>query len=154
MSTPLTHNELIAIAEEYGTPLYVYHADKIKEQYAKLQNAFENTNTVFFYACKALTNINVLRYIRNLGANVDCSSINEVKLAMHAGFPSSRILYTSNGIDFNEINRAFSVRSREFFVANIKSENNLVLSGVLGQDSSIFSMNEISKIVEESGNES
>ena len=87
---PLSHADLIAIAEEYGTPLYIYHAEKIKEQYEKLQNAFIDTNTVFFYACKALTNINILRYVRNLGANVDCSSINEVKLALHAGFPSSR----------------------------------------------------------------
>ena len=86
--------------------LYVYHAEKIKEQYEKLQNAFSNSNTVFFYACKALTNVNILSYIKNLGANVDCSSINEVKLAFHAGFPSSRILYTSNGIDFNEIREA------------------------------------------------
>jgi diaminopimelate decarboxylase len=106
MSTPLSHAELISIAEEYGTPLYVYHAEKIKEQYEKLQLAFNNTNTVFFYACKALTNVNILRYIRNLGANIDCSSINEVKLALHAGFPSSRILYTSNGIDFSEIKEA------------------------------------------------
>ncbi len=103
---PLSHVDLIAIAEEYGTPLYIYHAEKIKEQYEKLQNAFYNTNTVFFYACKALTNINVLRYVMTLGANVDCSSINEVKLALHAGFPSSRILYTSNGIDFDEIKEA------------------------------------------------
>jgi diaminopimelate decarboxylase len=106
MYTPLTHSELIQMAEEYGSPLYVYHAEKIKEQFGKLQNAFENTNTIFFYACKALTNVNVLRYIRNLGANVDCSSINEVKLAIHAGFPTSRILYTSNGIDFDEIREA------------------------------------------------
>ena len=106
MTSPLSHAELISIAEEYGTPLYVYHAEKIKEQYDKLQNAFGNSNTIFFYACKALTNVNVLRYIRNLGANVDCSSINEVKLALHAGFPSSRILYTSNGIDFDEIKEA------------------------------------------------
>ena len=106
MTTSLSHVELIAIAEEYGTPLYVYHAENIKEQYAKLQNAFSSTNTIFFYACKALTNLNILRYIRNLGANVDCSSINEVKLALHAGFPSSRILYTSNGIDFDEIKEA------------------------------------------------
>ncbi len=106
MSTSLTNDSLIQIAGEYGTPLYVYHAEKIKEQFGKLQNAFANSNTVFFYACKALTNVNVLRYIRNLGANVDCSSINEVKLAFHAGFPASRILYTSNGIEFNEIREA------------------------------------------------
>ncbi len=106
MTTTLLPAELISIAEEYGTPLYVYHAEKIKEQYGKLQAAFDHSNTVFFYACKALTNLNILRYIRNLGANVDCSSINEVKLALHAGFPSSRILYTSNGIDFDEIREA------------------------------------------------
>ncbi|HEY4966756.1 MAG TPA: diaminopimelate decarboxylase, partial [Puia sp.] len=106
MTTSLSPSELITIAEDYGTPLYVYHAEKIKEQFGKLQKAFANTDTIFFYACKALTNVNILRYIRNLGANVDCSSINEVKLAMHAGFPVSRILYTSNGIDFDEIRAA------------------------------------------------
>jgi len=106
MTTSLSHTDLISIAEKYGTPLYVYHAEKIKEQYGKLQAAFSNTNTIFFYACKALTNVNILRYIRNLGANVDCSSINEVKLALHAGFPPHRILYTSNGIDFDEIHEA------------------------------------------------
>jgi diaminopimelate decarboxylase len=106
MTTPLSRADLIAIAEEFGTPVYVYHAEKIKEQYGKLKNAFGNSNTIFFYACKALTNINVLRYIRNLGANVDCSSINEVKLALYVGFPPSRILYTSNGIDFEEIKEA------------------------------------------------
>src|SRR5207344_1658669 len=106
MTTSLSHAGLISIAEQYGTPLYVYHAEKIKEQFGKLQKAFSNTDTIFFYACKALTNVNILRYIRNLGANVDCSSINEVKLALHAGFSPSRILYTSNGIDFDEIREA------------------------------------------------
>src|SRR5690606_22988879 len=82
---------------------YVYHAEKIKSQYEKLTQAFSNTNTVFFYACKALTNINILKYIRSLGANIDCSSINEVKLALHAGFPPQKILYTSNDIAFSEM---------------------------------------------------
>ncbi len=121
MTTSLSPAELINIAEQYGTPLYVYHAEKIKEQFGKLQKAFSNTDTIFFYACKALTNVNILRYIRNLGANVDCSSINEVKLALHAGFPTSRILYTSNGIDFDEIREA-----RELGVyINIDSLSNL-----------------------------
>ncbi len=106
MTTPLSQADLIAIADEFGTPVYVYHAEKIREQYGKLKDAFGNSNTIFFYACKALTNVNVLRYIRNIGANVDCSSINEAKLALHAGFPPSRILYTSNGIDFDEIKEA------------------------------------------------
>jgi diaminopimelate decarboxylase len=41
-----------------------------------------------------------------LGAGVDCSSINEVKLALHAGFLPQRVLYTSNGIGFDEVMEA------------------------------------------------
>jgi diaminopimelate decarboxylase len=126
MINSLSHADLISIADEYGTPLYVYHAEKIKEQYAKLQNAFNDSHTIFFYACKALTNINILRYIRNLGANVDCSSINEVKLALHAGFPATRILYTSNGIDFDEIKEA---RGLGVYI-NIDSLSNLEKFGI------------------------
>lgn len=106
MSQHLSNGYLAQLATEFGTPLYVYHAEKIKEQYEKLTTAFRNSNTVFFYACKALTNINILKYVCSIGANVDCSSINEVKLALHAGFPSNRILYTSNGIAFSEIEEA------------------------------------------------
>lgn len=106
MPQVLSHQQLSSIAEEFGTPVYVYHAEKIAGQYSKLENAFKNTDVKFFYACKALTNINVLSYIKSLGANIDCSSINEVKLALHAGFTPERILYTSNGIAFDEIDEA------------------------------------------------
>jgi diaminopimelate decarboxylase len=106
MPETLSTRQLIDIANEFGTPVYVYHAEKIKEQYEKLKNAFRESNVVFFYACKALTNINVLRYIRSLGANIDCSSINEVRLALHAGFTATQVLYTSNGIAFEEIAEA------------------------------------------------
>lgn len=121
MSKILSAEQLTNIADEFGTPLYVYDADKIKEQYNKLTTAFKNTDTVFFYACKALTNINVLKYIKALGANVDCSSINEVKLALHAGFPAERILYTSNGIAFSEIEEAKDLG----VIINIDSLSNL-----------------------------
>jgi len=121
MSTQLSNQYLIELAGEFGTPLYVYHAEKIKEQYNKLTSAFSNSNTVFFYACKALTNINILRYIKSLGANVDCSSINEVKLALYAGFPPARVLYTSNGISFSEIEEAQSLG----VIINIDSLSNL-----------------------------
>lgn len=106
MPLRLSNEQLLRIAGEFGTPLYIYHAERIKEQYERLVKAFEGTDTRFFYAAKALTNINILAYIRSLGCNVDCSSINEVKLAMEAGFTSSQILYTSNNISFEEIEEA------------------------------------------------
>jgi diaminopimelate decarboxylase len=106
MSLKITNDQFIKAAKEFGTPLYIYHAEKIKEQYEKLLSAFSSVDTRFFYACKALTNIHILRYIHSLGCGVDCSSINEVKLALHAGFPKEKILYTSNGIAFSEIEEA------------------------------------------------
>lgn len=121
MSEHLSPQQLIAVAKEFGTPVYVYDADKISRQYQKLTSAFSGTNTVFYYACKALTNISILRHILSIGASIDCSSINEVKLALHAGFKPENILYTSNGIAFDEIQEA-----KELGVSiNIDSLSNL-----------------------------
>ena len=108
MSQTLSNEQLINIANEYGTPVYVYHAEKITEQYQTLLEAFQKTNTRFFYASKALTNINILKHIQSLGCHIDCSSVNEVKLALQAGFISENILYTSNGIAFSEIEKSVS----------------------------------------------
>ncbi len=109
MSATLTDTQLSAIAAEYGTPLYVYHAEKINAQYQRLKDAFKKSNTRFFYACKALTNLSILRHILSLGCDIDCSSINEVKLAIMAGFTPQNILYTSNGIAFSEIEEAVTL---------------------------------------------
>jgi diaminopimelate decarboxylase len=117
----LSPTYLTQLTRQFGTPLYAYDAGKIKQQYDKLTTAFSGSNTLFFYACKALTNINILRYILDLGANVDCSSVNEVKLALHAGFPPERVLYTSNGIGFDEIEEAQSLG----VIINIDSLSNL-----------------------------
>ena len=62
MPENLSHQQLVAIANEFGTPVYIYHAERITEQYGKLQDAFKNCNARFFFACKALTNVNVLKY--------------------------------------------------------------------------------------------
>jgi diaminopimelate decarboxylase len=121
MPHQFSNTQLINIAKEFGTPTYVYHAEKIAEQYQKLTQAFAKNDVVFFYAAKALTNINILRYIKSLGANIDCSSINEVKLALHAGYEPDKILYTSNGIAFEEIEESKNLRVN----INIDSLSNL-----------------------------
>lgn len=99
----LSNETLVQLAQEYGTPLYVYNANQISEQYEKLKSAFSNCNARFFYACKALSNINVLKYVESLGASLDCVSINEVRLGLKAGFSADRILFTPNCVDFAEI---------------------------------------------------
>ncbi|MEO6329379.1 MAG: diaminopimelate decarboxylase [Ginsengibacter sp.] len=121
MAQILSKEQLINIAEEFGTPVYVYHAERISEQYSKLQEAFAHSDVLFFYACKALTNINILKHVKSLGANIDCSSVNEVKLALLAGFEPRNVLYTSNGIAFDEIEEAQSLNVH----INIDSLSNL-----------------------------
>ncbi|HEY6974740.1 MAG TPA: diaminopimelate decarboxylase [Chitinophagaceae bacterium] len=103
MSEQLSNEQLISVANQFGTPVYVYHAEKIEEQLNELRNAFANCNAKFFYACKSLTNINILKLIKQLGASLDCVSINEVRLGLKAGFDPKQILFTPNCVDFDEI---------------------------------------------------
>ena len=118
-------DQFINIANTYGTPVYVYNAATITKQYQKLVNAFKHSDVKIFYACKALTNINILKHVANIGANIDCSSINEVKLALYAGVPSNRVLYTSNGVAFDEIVEAKNLGVH----INIDSVSNLAKFG-------------------------
>jgi diaminopimelate decarboxylase len=99
----LSNERLVELGREFGTPLYVYNANQISDQYNKLQAAFTNCNARFFYACKALSNINILKFVESIGASLDCVSINEVKLGLKAGFTPDRILFTPNCVDFAEI---------------------------------------------------
>ena len=103
MYEPLNNEQLIAVASEFGTPLYVYNTQKIKDQFNKLTEAFSEHPTKFFYACKALSNVNILKYIKSIGALLDCVSIHEVKLGLLSGFEPHQILFTPNCVDFNEI---------------------------------------------------
>ena len=121
MEHELSLEQLNEIANEYGTPLYVYNADKIAAQYKRLTTAFHSDKVRFFYACKSLTNINILKVLKAEGCNIDCSSINEVKLALYAGFEPQNILYTSNGIAFTEIEEVQSLG----VIINIDSLSNL-----------------------------
>jgi diaminopimelate decarboxylase len=103
MSVSLPTSALLAAAAEFGTPLYVYQADTIRTQYHKLTAAFSGHPTRFFYACKALTNVAVLKLLLAEGAGLDCVSINEVKLGLHVGFKPENILFTPNSVAFAEL---------------------------------------------------
>lgn len=125
MQALLSDSTFLQLAANYGTPLYVYAGEKIEEQYNRLQTSFDPRTTRFFYACKALTNQHILRLVQKLGCGVDCSSIHEAYMAVKAGFSPDRILYTSNGISFEEIEAAASLGIH----INIDSLSNLEKMG-------------------------
>lgn len=94
------------LATEFGTPLYVYDAQKIVEQIKTLQQAFSGVKHKIKYAAKALTNVSILKLIRQAGAGVDVVSIFEARLALHAGYTPAEIMFTPNGVAFEEIQEA------------------------------------------------
>lgn len=98
--------DLLSVAEEFGTPLYVYDTEIIRRQYTNLVNAFPGVDLKLKYACKANTNLSVMKYIRSLGSGLDAVSIEEVELGLLCGFSPADILFTPNGVAFEEIKRA------------------------------------------------
>ena len=96
--------ELEQLAREFGNPLYVYDAEKIEFQYNRLTNAFAKVEKLRInYAMKALSNISILKLLKNLGSGLDTVSIQEVQLGLHAGFTPDKIIFTPNGVSFEEI---------------------------------------------------
>lgn len=98
---------LAHLAEQFGSPLYVYDAEKIQSQYNRLTGAFSKVRSLRVnYAVKALSNIAVLQLLKQMGSGLDTVSIQEVRLGLHAGFTPDRIIYTPNGVSFEELEEA------------------------------------------------
>lgn len=98
------NKELLSIAEEFGSPLYVYNSSTIITQYNRLKNAFGGvSNLKLNYAAKALSNISILKLFNALGSGLDTVSIQEVKLGLKAGFAPESIIFTPNGVSLQEI---------------------------------------------------
>lgn len=98
--------KLTDVANEFGTPVYVYNADKIVSQYKRLKNAFNPIDIKIKYACKALNNTAILKLLKNEGSGLDTVSINEVKLGLRAGFTPDQIIFTPNCVGIDEIKEA------------------------------------------------
>ena len=100
----MTNNDLLAIASKFGNPLYVYDSAKIASQYQRLTSAFKSTGDLRInYATKALSNVSILKLMRELGSGLDTVSIQEVRLGLAAGFKPRAIIYTPNGVSLKEI---------------------------------------------------
>ncbi|KYG83455.1 diaminopimelate decarboxylase [Roseivirga echinicomitans] len=98
--------DLVELTETYGSPLYVYDAEKIEAQFKQLTSAFSGVKMRVKYATKALTNISILKLLRSIGSELDCVSIQEVQMGLKAGFEPEQILYTPNCVSISEIKEA------------------------------------------------
>ena len=100
----MERTQLLELAKTYGSPLYVYDTDKIESQYNRLTDAFSTVkNLKLNYAVKALSNINILKFFKNIGAGLDTVSIQEVQLGLTTGIDPKKIIFTPNGVSLIEI---------------------------------------------------
>jgi diaminopimelate decarboxylase len=97
------------LIDKYNTPVYVYDAAVMERQYNRLLKAFEHTNLKINYACKALTNVSVLKFFHRLGSGLDTVSIQEIQLGLMAGFQPRDILFTPSSIDLDELSEAVTL---------------------------------------------
>lgn len=94
------------ICQKFDTPLYVYDGNTIVKKLNILKNAFKGQKLQIKYAAKSLTNISILKLLKEQGIGLDTVSIQEAKLGLHVGFQPQQIIFTPNCVSFNEIKEA------------------------------------------------
>lgn len=102
----IAEQDCVDLAEEFGTPIYVTSGDRVRENYRRITDAMEATysgEVRVHYACKANTNLSVLRILESEGARIDAVSLGEVESALRAGFEPERILYTGTAVSEEEM---------------------------------------------------
>jgi diaminopimelate decarboxylase len=110
------------LASRWGTPLYVYSANAIRERYRELDLALASVPHLIAYSVKANGNLGVLRTLARMGSGADIVSAGELHRALLAGIPADRIVFSGVGKTVNELALALDAGIRCF---NVESEGEL-----------------------------
>ncbi len=135
---------LTKIAQQFGTPTYIYSASVIRHQYNALKQAMEralpaNRQPLFCYACKANSNLSILSILEKLGAGLEIVSEGELYRGLKVGFTGERIISTSFGKNETEIKACLEANLMQF---NIESPDELENINKCAQD-----LNKVADIV-------
>jgi diaminopimelate decarboxylase len=114
--------DLTRLAEDVGTPVYVYSSATLERHYRVFREAIGLENAHVFYAVKANGNLGVLMTLAQLGAGADTVSEGEIRKALAAGIPAERIVFSGVGKTASEL--AFAVEAGLYQV-NVESEGEL-----------------------------
>jgi len=101
-----------SLCQEYGTPLYVYNAETIVNKFNFFKNSFSVKSLTINYAVKALSNPNILKLFKKLGAHLDTVSIQELQLGLAAGFKPENIVFTPSGVSHSELEKAIDLGAK------------------------------------------
>ncbi|MBR6026563.1 MAG: diaminopimelate decarboxylase [Neisseriaceae bacterium] len=109
---------LSTLAQEFGTPLYVYSQNSLTEAFNSYAQAFGD-NTMICYAVKANGNLSILRHFANLGAGFDIVSGGELARVIQAGGNANRVIFSGVGKSVAEIEYALKMGIRCFNVESL-----------------------------------
>jgi diaminopimelate decarboxylase len=125
--TQLFVEELAAedLAQKFETPLYVYSQQILLGNYRSFKEAFRDFPTTICYALKANSNPALLRLLAEQGSGADIVSIGELRLALAAGIPAEKIVFTGVGKTEKEIAAALQAG---VFLLNVESDQELKLT--------------------------
>jgi diaminopimelate decarboxylase len=112
----------VDIANQYGTPCYVYSRKAFEQQYLAYENALQGREHLVCYAMKANSNLAVLNVLAKLGAGFDIVSVGELERVIAAGGDPKKVVFSGVGKKANEIRRALEVG---VYCFNIESEAEL-----------------------------
>jgi diaminopimelate decarboxylase len=113
----MNRNILKEIANRYDTPLYVYAAAKIEQQYHLLKSCLPD-NFEIFYSAKANPLLGICQYLKKLGSHIEVASLGELHIALEAGFEPYNMIYTSPGKTYKELEYAIE---NNIYSINIES---------------------------------
>ena len=91
------------LAAQFGTPLYVYNEDILRDRMRKVERVIRKYPYTANYSIKANSNLTILKIALEEGLNADAMSVNEIKVLFKAGFPSDRIFFVPNNVGAEEL---------------------------------------------------
>ncbi|NVK19023.1 MAG: diaminopimelate decarboxylase [Methylocystaceae bacterium] len=115
---------LTKIAEEVGTPFYVYSQATLERHYQVFADAVKGLDATICFAVKANSNISVIKALSDLGAGADVVSVGELKRALKAGVPADKIVFSGVGKSRSDLAFAVKTGIRQI---NVESEEELVV---------------------------
>ena len=119
------------IADEVGSPVYVYSTATLERHYQAFANGVSGLDPLVCFAVKANSNIAVIKTLARLGAGADVVSVGELKRAMAAGVPASKIIYSGVGKSEVDLRAALNAGVHQI---NAESEAELELLSKVAVD--------------------
>jgi diaminopimelate decarboxylase len=108
LMTPFSQEVAEELLQVYGSPLYVYDGDILKQTIAHITNAFRYPRTRFHFASVTNGNVALLKIFKNAGWGLHANTPGDIYLGLNAGFEPSEIVYSGSNLNREEMEQVLS----------------------------------------------